>query len=120
MTLLSDERYILINPLGPWTALPHHKWIWFYSQQEDVIYSKQDQEWTSFSKSTSTTRTYQKYIRSQPKTKPSTPLAIPTVLLIDTDNIIYEGTDYTDVTTLPPALPEYQDSFWILKESNIN
>ena len=120
MTLLSDERQILLNPLGPWTALPHHKWIWLYSLQEDVIYNKYYHNWTSYSRSTSVTRTCQKYIRSQPQTKPSFPLAITTVLLIDTDTIIYEGTDFTNVSSLPPALPKYQDSFWILKESNIH
>ena len=68
----------------------------------------------------SATRSNRIYFYESSITTAPTGLSIATVNIISHTMVIYEGTDYTDYTAVPPTMIALCDSFWILKKSTIN
>ena len=119
MKLLLDERQFLHNPLGNWLAKPHLQWKWFYSPAEDTVYKAHNNTYTSFTRSRSSTRTNQVFIHSNPQTAPSDILTYTTVMNISDNVVRFEGTDSSDITSIPPCIAPVGDPFWILDSSNV-
>ena len=119
MTLLVDETLKLPNPLGVWTAHPHHSWIWHYHSATDTIYRKTEMAWIRYHRSQAATRTNPIFRKDfvTPTAPPN--LSYTTVLIIDENFVSFEGTDHTMVETLPTTLLQPCDSYWVLQHSNI-
>ena len=63
---------LLHQPLGEWLHPTHRKWNWFYNEEEDRLYKKEDQGSTSYIKATNIatrTRLGQYYQQLDPATR---------------------------------------------------
>ena len=119
MALLLDERQFLLTPLGKWLAKPHLHWKWLYSPVDDVVFKTHSNAYISYSRSRSSTRTNQIFIYSNPQVLPTGPLTYTTVLKVNDNIIRFEGTDLSDISSIPPCMASVGDSFWVLDSSNI-
>ena len=119
MKLLLDERQNLKFPVGSWIAQPHIRWHWFYSNTEDVVYQSVGETYISFHRGRSATRSNQIFIKSNPQVPPTGELSFTTVGIINENVIRFEGADQSDITSLPPSISLLCDSFWVLRNSNI-
>ena len=119
MPLLLDETKRLHRPLGKWLAQPHHCWRWHYDMPNDTIYEQSDDTWKAYHRRMSATCTNPIYpLRETTSTAPKL-MALTSVLVISEGMVMFEGTDYTDITTIPPTIAVSCNSFWILDNSNI-
>lgn len=118
MSLLLDETKRLHRPLGKWLAQPHHFWRWYYDMPNDTIYEHSDNTWKAYHRGRSATRTNPIYLLRETTSTDSKLMALTSVLVISEGMVMFEGTDYTDITTIPPTIAVSCDSFWILENSN--
>ena len=119
LSLLFDETKRLHTPLGKWLALPHHRWKWHYDMPNDIIYERSGNSWISYCRGRAATRTNPIYLRRSTTTTVPLFMAFTTVLVISEGLVLFEGTDYTDILTLPRTLALNCDAYWILDNSNI-
>ena len=119
MPFLSNAQHVLHNSLGNWLALPHKQWCYYLEMQSSIIFHRSGDAWTSFHRGRAATRTNLVYFKSDPQVLPSTALSHATVIILSETSLILEGTDYTDVSSLPKTTPFQCDSFWCLDASNI-
>ena len=119
LTFLLDETQRLHVPLGKWVALPHHDWIWYYCMATGILYRKTSQVWTSYLRCRGATRTNPIYCLNSVASLAPTGLSLATVQPISDTFVRFEGTDLTDIDTIPPSIAVTCDSYWILDHSNI-
>ena len=119
MTLLVDETQSLYPHLGKWVALPHHHWLWYYCMSTGGLYKKANDSWTLYTRCTSATRSNPIYLLDTLNSVAPTGLSLATVKIISDRFVVFEGTDYTDIDTIPSTISLTCDSYWILDDSTI-
>ena len=119
LTLLVNQTQRLHTPLGKWLALPHHHWSWYYCMSTGGLYKKVNTSWTLYTQCRSATRSNPIFILDTLNSVAPTGLSLATVKLISDKFVVFEGTDYTDIDTIPPSISLTCDSYWILDDSTI-
>ena len=85
----------------------------------DVPYKKTNNSWTSYRQCIFTTRSSPIYLLDTLHSASPTRISLAKVRPINDRLVDFEGTDYTDIDTIPPSIDLNYDSYWSLDDITI-
>ena len=125
LVLLTSATYELPTHdiLGPWIAIPHRDWEWFYHPADGILYRHAFQAWHCYEPTTQHTTRHRTFRCVSLVAQPPAPLARATAWVDHLGRAHFEGAMLDDNPTVPPPLTIYHlihswADHWPLEDSS--